>query len=324
MLGGTAVSAVALGLGTGACTARPPAGTPSPGKKLRLIYVATNPANTPIGAIISNAFDAAGKELGVEVVYRSTPTSATSATQLKPLIENAVASKPDGLVITDTLPSALNPTIKAAVDSGIPVVLAQTGAGEATATGALTFVGNDETAAGMLGGKLLGEAGAKHALMVTVPPGIPIAEDRNNGFERGFPGKVTFLQVPLSNDVTATKNAILASLQKDPTIDGVFNVGVLMSPAMLAAQSQLGARAAEIRWSALDIDPQVLGAIKDGKLVFALDQQPYLQGYLPVLFIKQYLTLGLKPALAQIPTGPSAVTAANVDQVLALSEKKLR
>jgi simple sugar transport system substrate-binding protein len=300
------------------------AGDGAAGKRLKVISVATNPKSNPIGAIIANGQEQAGKDLNVDVEYRSTPATTTSPNDVKRLLENAIAAKPDGIIMTDTVPDALNPTIRAAVDAGIPVVLASTGYGEAANTGALTYVGNDETQAGILGGRRLGALGTRHALLITIPPGVPLADQRNEGFDQGFPGTVTRLAVRDFNDATATRNAIEAALQKDPSIDAVFNAGVLFTPPELAARARLGERAEQIKWAALDIDAQTLRAVKAGQLEFALDQQPFLQGYLPVLFLAQYKRYALKPALENVATGPSVVDATNVDEVLELAEAKLR
>jgi simple sugar transport system substrate-binding protein len=324
VVGSLALVTVACGGQKSASSTPAAASGPSPTARLKIISVSTNPTSNPIGAIVANGQKLAAKELGVDVEYRSTSASTTSPNEVKRLLENAIASKPDGIIMTDTVPLALNPTITAAAKAGIPIVLASTGFGEAASTGALTYVGNDETQAGMLGGKRLGQLGAKHAMLITIPPGVPLADQRNEGFQKGFPGKVTKLAVKDFNDATAMRNAIEASLQKDPSIDAVFNAGVIFTPPELAAQARLGDRASKIKWAALDIDAQTLRAVKARKLEFALDQQPFLQGYLPVLFLAQYKRYAIKPAIADVPTGPSVIDATNVDQVLDLADQKLR
>jgi simple sugar transport system substrate-binding protein len=296
----------------------------SPGKALHFIYVTSNPSSEPTGAIINNGMVAAANELGVEAEYRSTKTLEYTPTELKRLVENAIASKPDGLIVADSEPKALNSTIKSATEQGIPVVLSSTGAGQTEAVGALTYVGNDEKASGRLGGELLRKEGVKHALLITLPPGIPIVEERNAGFEEGFEGEVTKLAVKEFTDVPGTTSAIVASLQKDSSIDGAFAVGSALSPPEIAAEKQLGESASGIKWSTIDLGPQVLEGIEAGTFSFAIDQQPYWQGYLPVLFLKQYLELGLKPVEPQIPTGPAVVNKENASQIQALSNEKLR
>lgn len=319
--------AVALGLsacGSSGGSEKAAANSSHHGKSLRFIYISNNPSSSPNGAIIKNGFDAGGEELGVSVEYRSTKSVEFTPTEVKQLIEDAIAAKPDGLVISDPDPSALNATIKSAVSAGIPVVLSQTGLGQAKAVGALTYVGNNEQATGELGGKTLSEAGATHALMVSIPPGVPFVEEREAGFKKGFSGGVTTLAVKNFSDITATTDAIIARLQKEPDINGVFSLGSALSPAELAAERQLGGGAKRIKWSTIDLGAEVLEAIQNGSFSFALDQQPYLEGYLPVLYLKQYIDLGITPVQPNTPTGPAAVTAQNAGLVLKLSHEKLR
>ena len=162
------------------------------------------------------------------------------------------------------------------------------------------------------------------SVLVTLPPGYPIIEERNEGLEAGFGGKVTKLALKQFTDVTATTNSMLATLEEDQSIDTVFSAGSVFIPALLAVEKQLGERGEEMKWGTIDISPQALEGVQEGKLEFALDQQPYLQGYLPVLYLKQYLELGLSPVQEQVPTGPAAVTAENAGQILELSAEKLR
>ncbi len=296
----------------------------SEGDPLHFIFVSSDPSSQETGAIIDNGMSAAADELGVDAEYRSTKALEFTPIELKRLLEDAIAAKPDGLIVTDTEPKSLNPTIAAAAEAGIPVVIANTGLGQTRATKALTYVGNDETASGRLGGEKLAAAGASHALLITLPPGVPLVEEREEGFEEGFGGEVTKLAIREFNDTTAATNAVLASLQKDSSIDAVFALGSALSPAELAAEKQLGDGAGGLEWATIDIGSQVLQAIEAGQMSFALDQQPYLEGYLPVLYLKQYLELGLSPVQEQVPTGPALVDRENAAEILELSGKQLR
>jgi simple sugar transport system substrate-binding protein len=292
--------------------------------QLKIIYITPDPATEEVGARIHNGFMAAGAQLGIDTVFRSTATYSTDPNQEKALIQDAIAEKPSGLVIADTVPTALNATIKQAVNAGIPVVLANTGLGETQATGALTYVGNNEIASGKLGGQLLKQAGGTHAAMLTLPSGIQLTDQRLAGFQKGFGGPVTAVRVPVSDSVSQMEAALVATLQKDPSINAVFSAGSLLTPPMLAAEAELGAAGRKVKWGAIDVYPQDLQSIKAHKLLFALDQQPYLEGYLPVLFLKQYLKLGLRPVQPLVPTGPVVVNSSNVDQIIGLSNEKLR
>jgi simple sugar transport system substrate-binding protein len=325
-----ALLAVASGVlagcgGSSSGTATADSGSTSSEKSLHFIYVTNNPSTEPNGAIIYNGMVAAAEELGVDAQYRATKTLETNPTETKRMLESAIAEKPDGLIISNIEPKALNATIKSATEQGIPTVIAQTGIGQAKTTGALTVVANDEVSTGRLGGEILTEEGGQHALVLSVPPALsPLVGEREQGFSEGFKGEITTLGVKEFSDITATTNALLAALQKDSSIDSVFGVGSALSSAELAAEKQLGSRSKEINWGTIDLGPQILEAIKEGEFSFGLDGQPYLQGYLPVLYLKQYIELGIQPVEELTPTGPEVVNAENVDQVLSLSEEKLR
>jgi simple sugar transport system substrate-binding protein len=80
-----------------------------------------------------------------------------------------------------------------------------------------------------------------------------------------------------------------------------------------------------VKLATFDLSPDVLTAVRDGKLLFAVDQQPYLQGYLPIALLAERARHLLMPARGElIPTGPQFVTRANAARVLALSRRGFR
>jgi simple sugar transport system substrate-binding protein len=298
-------------------------------KKLRFVFVTSAGPGNPFYGPIIKGFEQAGKDLDVEVVFRGdqqTNLISDAPTMLNRL-ENAISTKPDGLIISDTYPESLNPTIKAAVDSGIPVVLTNAGFGEASKVGAMAFVGTDETDLGRMGGKLLKDLGAKHVLVVTTPPGIPLIDDRVAGLKDGMsPGKTTALEVPIEvlGDQTKQVNTTLAALEKDATIDAVFSIGSCCGPAMVAAREELGARADKMHWVTIDLGAPVLQALKDKKIDYAIDQQQYLEGYIPVQMLAMAIRYSIKPVNDFYPTGPGLVNAENAAKVIELTAQAVR
>ena len=296
-------------------------------KQLTIMFLGNSTAE-PFWQRIIKGFNDAGKDLGFNAVYRAPgPKGFATANDYELYIQNAIAAKPDGLIIADTRPEAVNGTIKQAVDAGIPVVLSNAGFGEQKNVGALAFVGLDETNNGFVGGQLLKNTGAKHALVVTLAPGIPLVDQRTAGFIDGFkPGIVTKLEVPLETltDTPKFVNAASAALQKDPTIDSAFSIGSCCSPAMLIARDQLGDRANSMHFGTIDLGDPALQAIADHKLDFGLDQQQYMQGYLPALILVKYITYGITPGTDFIATGPGVITADNAAKIIALSAQTVR
>ena len=266
--------------------------------------------------------------MGFKAIYRAPgPKGYASAFEYKLAVENAIAAEPAGIIVADTRPDAMNDTIKEAVDKGIPVVLSNSGFGQQNIVGALAFVGLDEWNNGRVGGELLKKTGAKHALVVTLAPGIPDVDNRTGGFIEGFePGKTTKLEVPLETlyDTPKFVNAMLATLEKDETIDGAYSIGSCCSPTMLVARERLGERGKSMHFGTIDLGDPALRGLIDGSLDFAQDQQQYLQGYLPGMILMHYIRYGITPATDFFPTGPGIITAENAQQIIDLSAENIR
>ena len=314
--------AVLAPVGLSASTA---AGRTSAAQSLKIIYVANGPSSDPFQAVVAHGLQQAGKDLGVTTVFQGPESQQFSPNDELRVLQAAIAQNPSGLIVSDVAPQSLNATIKEAVAKGIPVVLANTGLGEATKTGALTYVGNDEPGSGRLGGQLMNKI-SKHVLLVTGPDSVPLIKQRNDGFDSGFKGKITRLTIPLSDfgDVTKMRNEIEIALNKDKTIDGMFSIGLILSPPMLAARDELGSRGSSIKLGSIDLGAPVIAALKAGTYAFGLDQQQFLQGYLPAEFIVQNIRYAFTPATSFVKTGPAVVTSANVNQIAALQAKGIR
>jgi simple sugar transport system substrate-binding protein len=173
----------------------------------------------------------------------------------------------------------------------------------------------------------LGAVGCKHALLITTPQGaLPFVDDRNKGFIEGFPGKVTRADIPLSNinDSTRIKTIVETELQKEKTIDCAFSIGSAASPAMLAARADLGERGNTMHWAGIDLVSSVVDAIKADQMDFAIDQQQFGQGYLPVVVLTMYLRYGISPGSELIGSGPGLVTKENIDRILELQKQGYR
>jgi simple sugar transport system substrate-binding protein len=299
------------------------AGDKSHGK---IMFVGSWPSSDPYGSVVVNGFNAALKTFGYDGQYRAPEQLNFDAVDEARLIESAIAEKPDGIIVTDPTPDGLNATIKKAVDAGIPLVITNSGETEVGATGAITFVGNDERQTGVVGAQRLMDLGAKDALVVTLTPGIPLVDARNNGFTDTFKGKATLGAVPPADlsDSTKIKGVIEAALVKDPKIDAVFAIGSTVIGSMLAVRSDIGDRAKSIHWSSIDLTEQIAPGIKNGDVDFAIDQQPFLQGYLPVQVLALKLQYGLDPVTHHIVTGPIIVDGKSIGQFEQFAKKGVR
>jgi simple sugar transport system substrate-binding protein len=241
------------------------------------------------------------------------------------LIDAAVAKKPTGLVVSIPNADALSPSIKKAVAAGIAVVSMNSGSDVFKGLGILAHVGQTELQAGIGAGERFKAAGVKNPRCFNQEVGNQALTLRCNGFFQGLgiDGKDKILTGKIS-DPTGMQATIAAAIQSDPTIDGILTLGPsVANPALLAVT----ASGKTIHLATFDLSADVLTAIKDGKMDFAIDQQQFLQGYLPIVILTNYAETGNLPTgdgTGLIMTGPGFVTKDNAANVIALAAKGLR
>jgi len=279
-----------------------------------LIEVVTHgQASDPFWSIFKNGVDQAGKDMGVKVEYSAPDTF--DMTKMAQLIDTAVAKKPQGLVVSIPDAKALGPSIQKAVAAGIPVISANSGSHVFASLGVLTHVGQDETIAGKKAGELMKTAGVTNALCINQEVGNAGLDARCKGFTDGLGGTVKVVQVDLK-DPTGAQQSIAAAVQGATGVNGILALGPTGSAPTLAALKQLGVLG-NIKLATFDLSKDVLNAIKAGDMLFAIDQQQYLQGYLPIVFLTLNNLYGLVPGGGQpVLTGPGIVDKTNVDKVL--------
>jgi simple sugar transport system substrate-binding protein len=277
-------------------------------------------ASDPFWSIFKNGVDAAAKDMGVKVNYSAPDTF--DMVKMGQLIDAAVAKKPAGLVVSIPDAKALGPHIQAAVAAGIPVISANSGSDVFKDLGVLVHIGQTEEIAGQGAGAKMAAAGVKNTLCVNQEVGNAALDLRCKGFASGLGSiKSTVLQVDLK-DPAAAQQKIAAALQADPTIDGVLTLGPTGAAPALAALGGMNDLGGKVKLATFDLSKDVLNAIIKGDMLFAIDQQQYLQGYLPVVFLTQYKLTGAIPGGGGvILTGPGFVTKDNAAQVLAQSGK---
>jgi len=291
---------------------------------LRIVAVTHGVSANPFWSVVINGLDAAARDMGVRVEYQAPGTFDMVA--MSNLIDATVASRPDGLVVSVPDPDALGASIRAAVQVGIPVVTINSGEDASASLGALAHVGQAEYDAGFGGGERLAEAGALRVLCVNQEVGNAALDTRCQGLtdalaEHGVP--VSVLAVELA-DPEDTRQRVAGALLADPTIDGILTLGTTGAEPALAALRDLG-RVGAVHLGTFDLSTPVLQAIRDGEIDFAIDQQQYLQGYLPVVLLTLYIETGTVPGGGHaIPTGPGFVTSETAQQVMDLTESGIR
>jgi simple sugar transport system substrate-binding protein len=286
--------------------------------EVRIVVVSHGQASDPFWSVVQNGVSQAGEDLGVTVEYQAPQTFDMVA--MSQLIDAAVASDPDGLVVSIPDAEALGPSIQAAIDAGIPVISMNSGSDVFEELGLLNHVGQTEYEAGLGGGERMAEAGVTQALCVNQEVGNAALDERCRGFTDGITaagGTVEVLAVEIS-DPTGAQQAIEAALTADPEINGILTLGPTGAAPAMAALESMG-QTGTIPLATFDLSPEVLQGIVDGNVLFAIDQQQYLQGYLPVVLLALNAKNLNTVASPLIMTGPGFVTADNAERVIELS-----
>lgn len=315
--GKTVVREQGVTVATGTPAATRESEAPRPEGSVRIAVVTHGPASSKFWAIIRNGVEAASRTLDVLVDYKA--PDVYSAADMSELIDEAVASRPDGLVVS--IPEeAVTPAIRRAVEAGIPVVSINSGAGLYKRLGVLAHVGQLEDRAGLEAGRRLAQAGVKQALCVNQQIGNTGLDARCAGLARAMReagGQSRVLGVV--DDAPETPKAIADAVARYGA------TGVLCTNAVSGLAAEKGLAGKGVRIGTFDLGPEVLRAVQAGRIAFAVDQQAYLQGYLPIEMLAQRARYGLFPAEGDvIATGPHFVTQADAAQAMELSRRSIR
>jgi simple sugar transport system substrate-binding protein len=289
----------------------------------RIAVVSHGQASDSFWSIVKKGVDDAGRETGVAVSYRAPDTYDTA--RMSRMIDEAASAHLDGLVVSLPDVEALTPAIKRAERSGIPVISINSGSDQFRKLGVLAHVGQPEFKAGIEAGRRLAAAGVRDALCVNQEVGNAGLDERCRGVDEALTrvgGRTRVLGVDVQDATQARRR--IAQVIAAGDIDGIITLGPGGATPALAALEAAGAQR-RIKLATFDLSPEVIEAVRDKKMLFAVDQQPYLQGYLPVVMLAERAKHLLFPARGKlIPTGPEFVTPANAERVLALSRRGFR
>ena len=288
-------------------------------KKPKIIVVTHGQALDPFWLMVRNGVETAARETNSEVEYHAPEKFDLGA--MSKLIDVAVSSKPDGLIVSIPDAAAVGRSIQAAVAAKIPVISINSGLDVSKKLGCLIHIGQEEENAGKAAGERMKQMGVKNAVILNQEIGNVALDQRTKGFRDGFEGPFHHVQVlPVTIDFQQCHDAIAVYLQKNPDLDGVMALGpVAAEPALqlLIEQSKID----KIKLCTFDISPPVIEGLLKKQMSFAVDQQQWLQGYLPVVFLANYLKYGSIVQNILILTGPSFVTPENVEQVAKLQRR---
>ncbi|MEX0365550.1 MAG: sugar ABC transporter substrate-binding protein [Ruegeria sp.] len=255
---------------------------------------------------IKNGIALAGEQMGVEVEYRNPPTGDIA--DMARIIEQATASGPNGIITTLADYDVLSGPIQAAVDSGVDVIIMNTGSpDQARELGALMYVGQPEYDAGYAAGQRAKGDGVTSFLCVNHTIQQPTLAERCQGFADGLGVELGAAMLDSGTDPAEVKNKVLAYLSANPDTDAILTLGPVSADPTILAVEEAGL-AGEIYFGTFDLGDEIVKAIKSGTINWGIDQQPFLQAYLPVVILTNYHRYGVLPG-NNINSGPGFVTA---------------
>jgi len=270
-------------------------------------------------SVVKKGAQQAAQDEGVKLIWSPSNNDPQKEAQL---IDAAVSQKVDGLAVSVPNASAIKGSLAKAKAAGIPIITLNSGAEDFKSLGALTHVGQTEKIAGRAAGQRLKSDGVKKVLCVIHEQNNIGLQQRCDGVKAGFGGPVTNLQVKGTADIATTQTEIKSKLQADKSFDGVIT---LNPDIAAAAKTAISGASSNAKLATFDLSPAVLKDISAGKVEFAVDQQQYLQGYLPIVFLKLFrqnanTVGGGQPVL----TGPGFVDKTNVSTVQKLTDAGTR
>ena len=241
------------------------------GPRLKVAMVTHSGPGDTFWDIVQKGAKAAAAKDNVDFLYSADPDGGKQAQ----LVQTAIDQKVDGIIVTLAKPDALKDVIAKATAAKIPVVSINSGAEVSAQLGAVAHFGQDESVAGEAAGKELAKIGAKKALCVIHEQGNVGLEARCSGAKKTFGGDMQNLFVQGTN-MPQVKSSITAKLQADKSIDGVLTLG---APIAATAVDSVKETSSKAKVATFDMNKDLVASIKAGTIQFAVDQQPYLQGY---------------------------------------------
>ncbi|GFE64317.1 sugar ABC transporter substrate-binding protein [Litoreibacter roseus] len=271
----------------------------------RYVLVSHAPDSDSWWNTIKNGIALAGEQMNVEVEYRNPPTGDLA--DMARIIEQAAASGPNGIITTLADYDVLSGPIKSAVDQGINVIIMNSGTPEQVAeVGALMFVGQPEYDAGLAAGQRAKRDGVESFVCVNHVISNTVVAERCRGFADGLGVDLGSSMIDSGQDPAEIKNRVIAYLTANPETDAILTLGPTSADPTILAVEEMGI-AGDIYFGTFDLGTEIVKAIKSGTINWGIDQQPFLQAYLPVVVLTNYDRYGVLPG-NNINSGPGFVT----------------
>jgi simple sugar transport system substrate-binding protein len=328
-VGGLAIAALACSSGgrqveatqppaAGQANASQPAAGQASTPRIKVAMITHAAAGDTFWDIVRKGAEAAAAKDNVELVYSSDDQGPKQAN----LVQNAIDSKVNGIAVTLAKPDALAGAVANAKAAGIPIVAFNAGLDNWQQVGTMEYFGQDEYLAGQTAGQRLSQDGAKHVLCVIMEQGHVALEARCAGVKQGFSSGQTEILNVTGTNMPSVRSTIAAKLQQDRSVDSVLTLG---APFALTAVQSVKDAGSSAKVYTFDSNAELPKAIQSGDVQWAVDQQPYLQGYLSVDSLWLYVTNGdIIGGGKAVLTGPSFITKDNIEAIAQYAVKGMR
>ena len=288
------------------------AATAASAQDLRFIMITHGAASDSFWTPVKKGAEDAAELTGARLSYQA-PESGADMVAMTNLIRSAINQEPDGLIVTVPNVDALGRVIHEAVDAGIPTVSINSGTGTQDETGTMFFVGEDLYVAGVISGQTLKKLGGTNAACLNVQPGNIALDDICRGLNDGFGSEA--IVVPFNFDPAEVAAKTRAILESNP-VDALLSMSTTNAPTIARVIEDMDL-VGDVHHSTFNLSNEVLEYIRDGRISFTIDQQPYLQGYLPVIALNLKARYGIEIIADHIGSGPLVVDASNAEEVMA-------
>ena len=292
-------------------------------KKITIKMITHGQATDPFWNVVRNGAKDAAQDLGISVQYQS-PQNFDMVTMSR-MIDAVIATNPDGLILSVPDIPALKKSIISASKNNIPIIVINAGSKIIEEVDILTYIGQSEYKAGMKAGQEMVKHNVKSVLCINHEVGNISLDQREQGFRKILQeNNVLVKTIPIdASDPTETQEMVRSFLSSNKNIDGILALGALGALPIVKLLKEIDVQK-KIKLATFDLSPQIIDGIINGHILFALDAQQYLQGYLPVILMNLYITNRNTPAYKMLETGPSIINIENALEVLALSKKGSR
>jgi simple sugar transport system substrate-binding protein len=289
------------------------------------IIMVSGPLFDPFFSALKKGADDAARDLGIEYQYSTVQDVNNIQADLARLTDQAVAAQPDVLIVGNFFPDATSPIIKRATEAGLPVIIQDGGYATWKDVGAFTYVGYDPDQLGVRSGNIQVDAGVKNGLCVNHVPGNPTLEALCNAYvkavtDAGGTGKVLTIPLQDAQNPQAVLQAIQGSLEADPSVDGIMTLGATQTTLAAQAAGETGHADGVIKIGGMGLSTKVLEDIRDGKVMFGVDLQAYLDGYYAIILAYQKAKYDLAP-VEPIFVGPRFIYQADAQKVIDVNTK---